>query len=150
VILGRRPDGEKVEGEYPDGRPYSEGFPENAEFFKIDYLDADDVDLGHQFSAIFPSLWLAAGAIGDRPTPKAKDDYLIPKGSHYAILLSETGFRKLRKELETRPDVTHIWIVTDSEYAFAEMRSMLPPHLNASMLYRDYLRNFRINTRQSL
>jgi hypothetical protein len=43
-----------------------------------------------------------------------------------------------------------VWIVTDSEDAFAEMRSSLPPRLISSMLYRDYLRNFTINTRQNL
>jgi adenine-specific DNA-methyltransferase len=52
--------------------------------------------------------------------------------------------------LESRPDVTHVWIVTDSEDAFAEMRSVLPGRISTSMLYRDYLRNFRINTRQNL
>jgi hypothetical protein len=45
---------------------------------------------------------------------------------------------------------THVWIVTDSKDAFAEMRSSLPSRLVTSMLYRDYLRNFQINTRHNL
>jgi hypothetical protein len=46
--------------------------------------------------------------------------------------------------------VTHVWLVTDSEEAYAEMRSALPARLAVSMLYRDYLRNFRINTERNL
>jgi adenine-specific DNA-methyltransferase len=150
VITGKRPDGTPAPGTHLDGRPYSQGFPENVEFFRIDYLDPDDVDLGHQFGAILPSLWLAAGGKGDRKDVSATADFYLPAGSHYAILFKERGFSKLRKEMEKRPDITHVWIVTDSEDAFAEMRQALPSRLITSMLYRDYLRNFRINTRQSL
>jgi adenine-specific DNA-methyltransferase len=149
VISGRRPDGTKIPGEHLDGRPYSDGFAENVEFFRIDYLDPDDVDLGGQFEAIFPSLWLAAGGVGVRP--KIKDpDMLVPIESTYAVLFREEKFRKFIKAIAGREDLTHVWIVTDSEDAFSEMRASLPPHLTTSMLYRDYLRNFRINTRQNL
>ena len=40
--------------------------------------------------------------------------------------------------------------MTNSEQAFAEMREALPPHVEVSMLYRDYLRNFEINTAERL
>jgi hypothetical protein len=43
-----------------------------------------------------------------------------------------------------------VWLVTDSEEAYAEMRSALPGQLSVSMLYRDYLRTFRINTKEYL
>ncbi len=149
VITGKRRDGTPAPGEHLDGRPYSEGFPENIEFFNVDYLDPDEVDLGTQFASILPSLWLAAGGIGPRDGCLC-EGFSMPEGSTYAVLFEEKGFRKLRKALEKRPEVTHAWIVTDSEDAFAEMRSALPRNLFASMLYRDYLRNFRINTRQNL
>jgi len=48
--------------------------------------------------------------------------------------------------LEVRPDITHVWLVTDSERAFADMRAALPVDYSVGMLYRDYLRNFAINT----
>jgi adenine-specific DNA-methyltransferase len=150
VITGRRADGTPAPGEHIDGRPYAQGFPENVEFFRVDYLDPDDVDLGTQFKSILPSLWLAAGGLGGRDGLAAENDFYLPAGSRYAVLFQERGFRKLRKALESRADVTHVWIVTDSEDAFAEMRSSLPPRLVTSMLYRDYLRNFRINTRHNL
>jgi adenine-specific DNA-methyltransferase len=149
VLTGLRPDGKKVPGADISGRPFSKGFDENLEFFRLDYLDPDDVDLGNQFDSILPSLWLASGGVGAREVGDA-ETYVMPPGGKYAVLFHEKAFRRLRKALESRPDVTHVWIVTDSEDAFAEMRSSLSPRITASMLYRDYLRNFRINTRNNL
>jgi adenine-specific DNA-methyltransferase len=150
AITGRRADGSIAPGEHIDGRPYSEGFPENVEFFRVDYLDPDEIDLGTQFSAILPSLWLAAGGLGRRGRVDDEKGHYLPDTSHYAVLFEERFFRKLKTAIEKRLDVTHIWIVTDSEEAFAEMRSALPDRISTSMLYRDYLRNFRINTRHNL
>ena len=156
TITGKRPNGTPVPGRHIDangkmkGRPLSEGFPENVEFFRIDYLDPDDVDLGTQFDSILPSLWLASGGVGKREQGASGQGFSMPPSSRYAVLFRESGFRKLRKALDARPDVTHVWIVTDSEEAYAEMRSSLPHRIRTSMLYRDYLANFRINTRQSL
>lgn len=150
VVTGKRRDGTLVPGTHIDGRPYACGFQENVEFFRVDYLDADDVDLGNQFQAIYPSLWLAAGGIGARISPSSKIDMIFPTDSKFAILLQEQKFKNFYKQVKERPDLTHIWVVTDSEDAFSEMRAMLPAHLITSMLYRDYLRNFRINTRRNL
>jgi adenine-specific DNA-methyltransferase len=150
VVTGKRADGAKIAGAHVGGRPFAEGFEENIEFFRLDYLDPDDVDLGNQFDAIFPSLWLAANGIGIRPKVPKQSDMLMPLGHRYGILFQEEKFRKFSKALEARPDISHVWIVTDSEDAFAEMRASLPSRLTTSMLYRDYLRNFRINTRHNL
>ncbi len=149
VVTGRRPDGTAVPGVHLNGRPYSQGFAENVEFFRVEYLDPDDVDLGGQFAAIFPSLWLAAGGIGLRPGLD-NSDMLVQSGVPYAVLFEEQRFKKFLKAIADRRDLTHVWLVTDSEDAFAEMRGMLAPRLRVSMLYRDYLRNFKINTRQNL
>jgi adenine-specific DNA-methyltransferase len=150
VVTGRRPDGKPVDGTHLDGRTYAEGFEENVEFFRLDYLDPDDVDLGTQFTAIFPSLWLAAGGQGDRPSVKATMDMLVPDGAPYALLFREERLRSFLKTIHRRSDLTHVWIVTDSEDAFAEMRAAVDAKLITSMLYRDYLRTFRINTRDNL
>lgn len=149
VVTGMRADKTKVSRAHIDGRPFSKGFAENVEFFRIDYLDPNEVDLGGQFDAIFPSLWLSAGGVGARP--KVKDsDMLVPADVPYAVLFREERFRKFLKAVAGREELTHVWIVTDSEDAFAEMRVALNPRLITSMLYRDYLRNFRINTRHNL
>jgi len=151
VVTGKRPDGKPIPGSDVYGRPFATGFPENVEFFRLDYLDPDDVDLGNQFDAIYPSLWLAAGGAGIRTKTPDDVDMLLPRDSRYAVLFREGKFRKFAKALASRSEITHVWIVTDSEDAFSEMRMALPSHVTSvSMLYRDYLRNFRINTRQNL
>lgn len=149
TVTGRHPDGKLVAGAHADGRLLSLGFDENVEFFRVDYLDPDSVGLGHQLNSILPLLWLAAGGVGERPTVTGQESYLMPPSSTFAILLRESGFRLLRRALADRPDVTHVWLVTDSEAAFAEMRSVLPQNITTSMLYRDYLQNFRVNTRMT-
>jgi adenine-specific DNA-methyltransferase len=130
----------------PKGRLFSQGFEENVEFFKIDYLDPDDVDLGQQFDAILPSLWLAAGGVGHRENGASKKSFSLPHDSTFGILFRESAFRKFKDAAEKHPKVTPIWLVTDSEEAFAEMRSALPSRLFVSMLLRNYMINFRINT----
>jgi len=150
AVNGHRSDGEPIEGRYIDGRLCSDGFEENVEFFRLDYLDPDDIALGRKLVAILPSLWLAAGGVGNRANAEDDAPWLMTDPASYAVLLRESRFRGFRRELEKRPNVTHVWLVTDSEEAFAEMRSGLPHHLSVSMLYRDYLRNFRINTERNL
>jgi adenine-specific DNA-methyltransferase len=150
AISGIRASGEPLNGSYLGGRPLADGFEENCEFYKLDYLDPDEVDLGLQFQAILPALWMAAGGVGDWEKPEEGEDYSMPEDSTYGVLFKESRFRRFREALEKRPDVTHVWLVTDSEEAYAEMRSALPTWLSVSMLYRDYLRNFKINTERNL
>lgn len=150
VVSGKRPDGKPVEGEYIDGRPYRDGFLENIEFFRIDYLEPDEIDLRNQFDAILPALWLAAGGVGNYEPGVSNRHFSIPEGSTYGVLFRESAFKKFKDLLENRTDVTHVWLVTDSEEAYAEMCSALPRRIAVSMLYRDYLRNFRINTGDNL
>lgn len=151
AISGKRPSGrKKIAGAYLGGRPYGDGFNENCEFFRLDYLDPDEVELGEQFSAVLPALWLAAGGVGPRPSKKPTKGFLLPDGSPFGVLLREGSFREFVSKLERRPDVTHVWLVTDSEGVFADMRSALPDALVVSMLYRDYLRTFEINTDRTI
>jgi adenine-specific DNA-methyltransferase len=150
VVTGKRPDGRRIAGTHIDGRPFSQGLPENLEFFRLSYLDPDEVDLGRQFDAILPALWLAAGGVGARERGADRKDYSLPPGSTYAVLFREAKFRRFQEALARSPAVTHVWLVTDSEEAYAEMRAALPAGMAVSMLYRDYLRNFRINTERDL
>jgi adenine-specific DNA-methyltransferase len=146
AITGTTSEGKFAGGEYLDGRPLSEGFEENCAFFRLDYLEPDDVELGRQFAVIVPILWLASGGIGPQPDPSPTQGYLLPAASPFAVLLRESAFRRFATALDKRPDVTHTWLVTDSERAFADLRSALPGDRKVGMLYRDYLRNFAINT----
>lgn len=149
AITGKLPDGTPVSGTYVDGTEYAKGFSETCEFFRMDYLEPSEVELGRQFEAILPSLWLAAGAKGKRPTTEAAKGFLVPDDCPFGVLLSEAKFREFSEVLTERDDVTHVWLVTDSERAFADMREALPGQYRVAMLYRDFLRNFAINTRRT-
>lgn len=128
-------------------RPMREGFPANLEYFRLDFLDKDHVALGRQFREILPILWLRAGAIGPRPElPKNRPipAMLIPEHNPFAVLVEETRFADFAAKLEGRGDLTHVYLVTDSEEAFQEMAGQLRVP-NVIQLYRDYLENFVIN-----
>ena len=132
-------------------RPMREGFPANLEYFRLDFLDKDHVALGRQFREIFPILWLRAGAIGPRPElPKNKPipAMVIPEHNPFAVLVEENRFADFAAELEGRNDLTHAYLVTDSEEAFQEMAGQLKVP-NVIQLYRDYLENFVINKGES-
>ncbi len=128
-------------------RPMREGFPANLEYFRLDFLDKDHVALGRQFREILPILWLRAGAIGPRPElPKNKPipPMVIPERNPFAVLVEEARFADFAAALEGRGDLTHGYLVTDSEEAFQEMAGQLKV-ANVIQLYRDYLENFVIN-----
>jgi adenine-specific DNA-methyltransferase len=150
VVTGLRRDGTPIPGKHVNGRPFRDGFAENVEFFRLDYLDPVEVELWRRHHELLPPLWLAAGGVGEREPDCQRKAFSLPADSRYAVLFRESCFGDFRKALDRRPDGTHVWLVTDSEEAFAEMRAELPPRLYVSMLYRDYLRNFRINTERNL
>lgn len=128
-------------------RPMRDGFAANLEYFKLDFLEKDQVALGRQFRAILPLLWLRAGAIGPRPELPIHDPLptmLLPANSTFAVLIDESRFADFREALTQHHDLTHIFLVTDSEDAFHDMASQLTVP-NIVQLYRDYLENFAIN-----
>jgi adenine-specific DNA-methyltransferase len=149
ALTGRRPDGEPAAGKYLDGGAYADGFAENCVFLRMKYLEPDEIELGRQFAAFVPILWLASGGLGPQPDATPANGYLLPSASPFAVLLRESAFRGFAEALAERPDVTHVWLVADSERAFADMRSALPGDYAVAMLYRDYLRTFAMNTLRS-
>jgi adenine-specific DNA-methyltransferase len=156
AITGLRPDGKALTGRYLDqsGKPWrawADGFEENIEFFRLGYVDPEQVEIGAQFDAIHPLLWLAAGAHGPLPEPPASTTPIVvgPEKA-YMVLRRESRLGELKRKLESSPKTSHVFLVTDSEESFAEMRSELPRQLVSSMLYRDYLRSFQINTERNL
>lgn len=149
ALTGLRPDGTPVPDgrkyRYLDGRPWTLGFDENCEFYELAYLDADDVELGRAFKAIHPLLWLMAGARGQRRDDLAPgSSYAVIADGGYAVLFEERAIRDLVAELRLTDGIQHVFLVTDSEDAYAEMAEVLGPDYTTHMLYRDYLRSFRI------
>jgi len=148
AIDGLRPDGEPVDGDDLAGRPLAQGYEENAEFYRLDYLDPDDVRAHKAFNAILPALWLRAGGNGPRPSKGPVDGvaYSVPSGGCYAVLFSPDAIRPFLVALKGEAGIGHVFVVTDSESVFARVRRALPARVGSSRLYRDYLRNFEINT----
>lgn len=136
-----------IELQEEEKRPMRDGFPVNLAYFKLDFLEKDEVALGRQFREILPLLWLRAGAIGPRPELPDGDvlpAMLLPVPNHFAVLLDETRFADFRDAVAQRPDISHIFLVTDSADTFRDMAAQLDvPHI--IQLYRDYLENFTIN-----
>ena len=139
-------------------RPMSEGFPANLAYFKLDFLDKDRVTLKRAFREILPLLWLKAGAFGPRPElARGEPEPIVfaPEASNFVVLLEESRMAKLIKALKERTNLSHVFIVTDSDESFkamaAEVREKAGranPNLQVVQLYRDYLVNFMINKRQ--
>ncbi|SMP39740.1 hypothetical protein SAMN06295888_101317 [Desulfonatronum zhilinae] len=133
-------------------RPMRKGFPANLEYFRLEFLDKDQVALGRQFRQVLPLLWLRAGAVGPRPElpeGEAIPVMVIPEKNPFAVLVDETRFADFVDALADRGDVTHAFLVTDSEEAFQEMAGQLTV-ANVIQLYRDYLENFVINKADNL
>lgn len=146
ALEGKTPSGAAVLGKYVGGRPFAAGFDENVEFFNLIYLDRDDVRRGSEFSAIEPLLWLHAGGIGQRAHSDPTTEFSLAEKSNYAVLFDRSAFANFLRAVRTAPAVDHVFLVTDSEDAYRQMVSRLPTDMRSSMLYRDYLTNFRINT----
>jgi hypothetical protein len=66
------------------------------------------------------------------------------------VLFNDAVLHDLQEELVGRDDISHLYVITDSPDAYAEAVELLGRGRKTSMLYRDYLRNFRINTPQSV
>jgi len=151
IVNGKRDDGTELPGTYLNGRAMKDGFAENVEYFKLDFLDPHEVAYGEKFEAILPILWLMAGAQGERDkATRGYGKWFIPENSPFAVLIKEEHFAEFKRKLNQRSDITHVFLVTDSEEAFREMIAKLPSSLKTKMLYKSYLENFRINTGENL
>ena len=140
-----------IELQEEEKRPMREGFSANLEYFKLNFLEKDRVALGQGLYEILPVLWMRAGAIGPRPELPEDEPVpaiLLPEQNPFAVLVNENRFADFQAEVEKRKDLTHIFLVTDSEEAFQEMAAQLTSP-NIIQLYRDYLENFAINRGES-
>jgi adenine-specific DNA-methyltransferase len=139
TITGKRPDGHPIPGRYVDRRPFADGLEENVEFFRLDYLDAAEIELGLRFPEIHPLLWLKAGGVGLREDLDPTSPLGLPAGSPYAVLFDPSGMPALLAALPGRPDVKTVFIVAESPQAFSQIKGDLPPSVEAVRLYGEYL-----------
>lgn len=145
VVNGKRDDNTPLPGEYLNGRKLSEGFEENIQYFRLDYLDPNAIAYRQKLTDILPILWLTAGARGVYGGLEKEGRWFIPKGSAYAVLLQESHIAGFSEELRKHDGISHVFLVTDAEEAYREMAMQLPGRCTAKMLYKSYLDNFRIN-----
>jgi len=149
-VTGNRDDGTKLPGAYLSGRELRQGFEENLEYFRLDFVDPNQVARGDAFSAILPILWMMAGCRGSREDSKGSQQWFIPKHSPFAVLIKEKEFRAFRQKLAERKDIEWVFLVTDSEENFGLMRRALGRKFKCMQLYKSYLENFRLNTPEAL
>ena len=127
----------------------ADGFKANAAYFKLGFLDKASVRIGRQFREMLPTLWMKAGCFGSCPTLAGQKipDYMVLPENRMAILNDNSYFTKFAEEVGNAPEIETVYLVTDSD---ADYRSM-SRGLNVKQtyqLYRDYLDNFRINSRR--
>ncbi len=145
AIAGKRDDGTPLDGQYADGTALAAGFAENAAMFNLDFLNPADVERGEMYEAILPILWMMAGASGDLELCKGSGKYHFPKGCPFCVLLREDHFKEFAAKLAERPEISHVFLVTDSVEAFHEMASQVGKGKRCVQLYKSYLDNFKIN-----
>ena len=146
-IEGHDVNGKDLEGDYHGSTlTMSGGFKTNAAYFKLGFLDKEEVSLGRQLKEMIPTLWMKAGAIGPCPiiSDKTPDVLIFPK-NHFAVLVNEKKYLEFLENLELNPEIETAFIVTDSESGYRDMISGLNVK-ESYQLYRDYIDNFRINS----
>lgn len=150
AIEGNDIMGNPLKGEYiGTNLSMSEGFPTNAIFFKLGFLDKNEVAFGRQFKNLLPVLWMKAGARG--PCPKLSEEhippYMVLPGNHMAILARDTSYVDFKAELEKNKEIDTVYLITDSDSDYRAMIRDLGIE-TSYQIYRDYLDNFRINIKR--
>ncbi len=146
-IEGHDVNGNPLKGAYLGSEiPMADGFKANAAFFKLRFLDKNNITARRQFKELLSTLWLKAGAFGKCPTIKAVvPDMLILPENRMAILNDENQLTSFVKGIEQFPEIATVFFVTDYEKHFSLLVRSLP-NRTCYQLYRDYLDNFKINT----
>lgn len=149
-IEGHDVNGNPLKGNYLGSNiPMADGFKTNAAYFKLGFLDKASIRIGRQFREMLPILWMKAGCFG--PCPVLVDqkvpEYMVLPENRMAILNDNSYFKRFAEEVGNALEIETVYLVTDSD---ADYRSM-SKGLNVKQtyqLYRDYLDNFRINSRR--
>ncbi len=129
--------------------PMSDGFKANAAYFKLGFLDKASVRVGRQFREMLPTLWMKAGCHGACPSLEGQKipDYMVLSDNRMAILNDNSSYAQFAEEIERTPEIETVYLVTDSDVDYRNMSRGLSVKYTYQ-LYRDYLDNFRINSRR--
>jgi len=147
-IKGRDINNKSLSGSYLESDlSIGEGFKSNVVFYKLGFLDKNEIALGRSFFDLMSILWMKAGSVGKCPEFEKTDripDMVILRKNHFAVLANERYYLQFQEEVNQCLEIDTIYIVTDSENGYREMISGLNTE-NTYQLYRDYLDNFKIN-----
>lgn len=149
-IEGHDVNGNPLKGNYLGSNiPMADGFKTNAAYFKLGFLDKASIRIGRQFREMLPILWMKAGCFGLCPVlvDQKVPEYMVLPENRMAILNDNSCFKRFAEEVGNASEIETVYLVTDSD---ADYRSM-SKGLNVKQtyqLYRDYLDNFRINSRR--
>lgn len=149
-----KPRGKYKKIKVPDNSRLAEmkmanGFKTNCAYFKLGFLDKTSVRIGRQFREMLPTLWMKAGCFGPCPTLDGQEipEYMVLPENHMAILNDNSCFAKFAEEVGNAPEIEVVYLVTDSDTDYRSMSGGLNVK-QTYQLYRDYLDNFRINSRR--
>jgi adenine-specific DNA-methyltransferase len=145
AIIGKRPDGKDIEGEYKftDKFPMAEGFEENAEFFTLTYETPVAVSHNRAFERIAPLLWMRAGSEGRRIQKIPTKCWEL--ADTYGLLIDLDKAAVFCKAIEAKEAVRIAYVVTDDERRFQSVVRRLPETVEPVRLYESYLINFRFS-----
>lgn len=147
-IEGHDINGEPLKGNYLGSDiPMADGFKSNVAFFKLGFLDKTSIALGRQFRELLPILWLKSGAYGKCPELENNREpkMLVLPENRFAVLCDEAHFPEFRDKITE--EIESIYFVTDFEQGYRTMAGNFEGK-RTYQLYRDYLDNFRINTKR--
>ena len=131
----------KYEEEVPAPSPMANGFEENAIFFDLTYQNPVVVDLDGAYEEIAPLLWMRAGCKG--PIIDARGDGIYQVAETYAILFDYAFAQDFVTELESKPEIQTVYVVTDDEGRYQSINHALKGR-DVVQLYESYLRSFEI------
>lgn len=149
-IEGHDVNGNSLKGNYlGSDLPMSDGFKANAAYFKLGFLDKASVRIGRQFREMLPTLWMKAGCFGPCPTLAGQKipDYMVLPENRMAILNDNSCFASFAEKVGNASEIETVYLVTDSDADYRSMSRGLSVK-QTYQLYRDYLDNFRINSRR--
>ena len=129
--------------------PMAEGFKANCAYFKLGFLEKAAVEIGRQLKELLPVLWMKAGAVGPCPEIMGNTlpDMLVLPENRFAVLIDDTRFAAFKEQVEQHAEIDYVYIVTDSDHGYRNKINDLNVK-NTYQLYRDYLENFKINSRR--
>jgi adenine-specific DNA-methyltransferase len=143
AITGLTPEGNPIKGDYKftDEFPMADGFEENAIFFDLTYQNPVVVDLDGAYEEVAPLLWMRAGCKG--PIIETRGDGTYELSETYAILFNYAFAQDFVMELDARPEIQTVYVVTDDEGRYQSINQALKGR-DVVQLYESYLRSFQI------